>query len=146
MASDLVTLADSVTTALNTLLGELSYSVTAVRRNKPRYKLEELATLKATVSPISRTAEIGGKGGSLIMTKPRIDIDLRKHTGDDADAEDDLIELAEIIAERFLEGVAGLTGCMEADSSAVFPTDEMIEKGVFAAAIALTFDVGRAPR
>ena len=146
MASDLVTLADSVTTALNALLVELGYSITATRANKPRYKLEELATLKATVSPIARPSKVDGKGGELLSTQPRIDIDLRKHTGDDEEAEDDLIELAEIIAERFLQGVAGLTGCMEADSSAVFPTDEMIEKGVFAAAIALTFEVGRAPR
>jgi len=146
MASDLVTLADSVTTALNALLDELGYTVTATRSNKPRWKLAELSTLKVTVSPVSRPSRIDGKGGTLVATQPRVDIEFKKHTGDDQDAEDDLIELAEVIAERFLEGVDGLTGVMEADSSAVYPTEEMIAAGVFAAAISLTFSVGRAPR
>lgn len=145
MASDLVTLADDVTEALNALLTELGYENNAERKNKPRYSLEELANLRVTVSPVSRPARIGGKGG-LLSTQPRVDVDFRKRTDDDQDAEDNLIELAEIIAERFLGGIDDMTRCIEADSSAVFPTEDMIEKGVFAAAIALTFEVGRNSR
>jgi len=147
MAADLVTLANSVTTALNSLLAELGYAQRAVRTNRPRHKNEELQTLKITVYPMGRPARINAKGGALVETQPIINIDFRQHVGENNQAREDvLIELAEVITERFLKGVTGLTGVMEADTSAVYPTDEMIEHGVFAAGIALTFSVGRAPR
>ena len=41
------------------------------------------------------------------MTAPRIDIDIRYHTGNDQTTNDQLTELSEQIAEHFLGGVAG---------------------------------------
>lgn len=146
MASDIVTIADAVTAALNAKLPDWGYSANAVRRNTPTYDLSELGTPRFTVVPISREVKLAGKGGSLVMTAPRIDIDIRYHTGNDQTTNDQLTELSEQIAEHFLGGVAGLTACLSAESSVVFQDDKMIEQGVFAVAVSLTFSIGRTPR
>ncbi len=146
MAADVVTIAKQVTAAVNAMLPELGFSgTTAVRKNKPKYSLEDLAKLCVTVSPVMRTAEYLAKGG-LLDTRPRVDVDIRQRTGDNQDREDALIELSEVIAERFLAGVEGVVNCLEVETSAVFQTDEMIEKGLFAVAVALTFSVARVAR
>lgn len=145
MASDLVDIADGVATALNAKLPDWGYSANATRRNTPTYALEELADARFTVVPISRPVRLAGKGG-LLDTQPRVDVDIRQRTGNEQATNDALSELSELVAEHFLGGVVGLARCLQAESSVVFQTDEMVEKGVFATVVSLTFTVGRNAR
>ena len=146
MPADIDVLADLVVTELNARLPGWGFAANAVRKDAPLYSLEELKTQRVTVLPILRTTAAAGRGG-LLETRPRIDIDIRLRTKNDGAANAVLKELSEIVAEHFLGGqVEGLSGCLESESSVVFQTEKMIEQGVFAAAVALTFLVMRNAR
>lgn len=146
MPADIDIIADLVVTEINTRLPGWGFTANAVRKDAPLYTLEELKTQRVTVLPILRTTAAAGRGG-LLETRPRVDVDIRLRTKNDEAANAVLKELSEIVAEHFLGGrVAGLSGCLESESSVVFQTDKMNEQGVFAAAVSLTFLVMRTAR
>jgi hypothetical protein len=142
MASDLVNLAEDVKTELNTQLSGWGYSTPAVRKNTPTFSLEELGKVRVTVIPVVRA--IAKQGRDLLETRQRVDIDIRYRTGNEQATNDSLSELSERIAEHFLGHDGAFSTCIDAESSVVFQTEEMVDKGVFAAAVTLTFLVGRA--
>lgn len=143
MASILTLAADAVTTELNTKLTSWGYSTTtATRKNSTKFVLEELDTLAVTVLPIACPTKPAGRktgtGGLLLEWNPTVDIDIRKRTNDDADAEDDMVELAEYIAAYFLNPRTSSYQVLNVEPSVVIPSEELQDKGLFAVAVRLT--------
>jgi hypothetical protein len=74
----------------------------------------------------------------LLEWNPTVDIDIRKRTNDDTDAEDDMVELAEYIAAYFLNPRTSSYQVLSVEPSVVIPSEELQDKGLFAVAVRLT--------
>lgn len=147
MAADITTLADDVVAALNAKLPEWGYTANAERFSVPTFTLENLDAVRFSVIAMPTKRTTAGKGGSLLELQPVVGIEIRKRTGNQLAGNDALVDVAERVAEFFLSGQAvGLTGISEVETTSVFTTTEMKDKGVFACGVELTFSYGRAPK
>lgn len=138
MASILTLAAEAVKDELNAKLTSWGYgSTTATRKNTTKFVLEELDSLAVTVLPIVCPVETRSK--TSLKWSPTVDIDIRKRTNDDTDAEDALVELSETIAAHFLQTFASSTlKVITAEPSVTVPSEELQDKGLFAMAVRLT--------
>lgn len=139
MASILTQAADAVATELNTKLAGWGYaSTTAVRKNTTKFVLEELADLRVTVLPIA-SAPIVLSRTQLEWTLT-IDIDVRKRTADDQEAEDEIAELAEFVVAHFLNPRPETQfPCMTVGPAVTVPSEDLQDKALFAVAARFEF-------
>lgn len=134
-------IADAVVDALNGY--SFSETFTAVRSFRPRYDLTELATLRVTVVPKSRTQE------QLTRTSNRedieIDVGIQKQVSTDDGAVEDLMELADEIVDFMDRNEVGGAKWMGMTNDPIYDPTYLTEKNVFFTVLTFKMMLVRTP-
>lgn len=152
MSDEIDLIADAVAAELNTQLADWGYpSVVAQALDVPVFDAKELKGLHLSCVPmVTRHAEQVAR--NRIRFEHEVHVDVRKRIGNSKPSNRELKELTSRIAEHFskqanrnLPGYAA-AALVGVERSAVYQPETLIEKGIFATVVALTFRTLRAPQ
>lgn len=149
MASELVEIADAVVADLNAQLSGWGFSgVTAERKYAPSFDKRELANPAFTVMPMQTAIAAGTRGQN--EYRHTVMVDVRRATDGNDLLSDNLMDVVELIADRYrmriISGTTNKAQCTDAEVAPAYQTEDMRNLELFAAAASLTFLVVRAPK
>jgi len=141
--SILVDIADALVADLNG--HEFTQAFTAVRRYLPHYTLEELATLRVTVVPVSISESLADR--SRVRGEYTMEVGVEKKIAQEADV-DSLLALLEEITDHVRMGRLALAGgetafWIRTEVEPAFAPEHLEELRAFTGVIAATYRVVR---
>ncbi len=147
MSSVLVTIAEAVKDSLNAAPdGTFSQSFTATRAYDPLWELEDLGTLRVTVTPASYDSTAADRARN--QDELTVHVAIQKHLGDDAQANtvpDALMDLVQEIADYLDRTAQGDAQWLRTQVLTPYSVAHWRQKNAFTAVLAVTYRLTRTP-
>lgn len=147
MSSVLVTIAEAVKDSLNAAPdGTFSQSFTATRAYDPLWELEDLGTLRVTVTPASYDSTAADRARN--QDELTVHVAIQKHLGDDwltNTAPDALMDFVQEIADYLDRKAMASAAWIRTQTLAPYSVAHMRQQNVFTAVLALTYRITRTP-